>query len=287
MLKPCNVLAAMVLLAALLVHPGPVRADLPPGSGEGDVIAQGIPLHVYTYRPQGCDLREILVVMHGVGRDADRYRDYAHSVADTLCLLVIAPLFDKARFPTWRYQFGGITRDGAVQPATSWTGTLIPPLIDWARGELNRPDLPYSVFGHSAGGQFVSRLAAFAPNSARRLIVANPSSHVEPRLDIAPPFGLGHVFKTPERALRDYLSRPVILILGEEDKGSKHLDDRDEAMRQGKNRLERGEAVFAEAQRAAANLNMPLSWRKITLPQVGHSAKDVLQSDAVLDALAR
>jgi hypothetical protein len=59
---------------------------------------------------------EILLVFHGQARNAAGYRDDAIPLAQHLCMRVVAPLFDAARFPTWRYQRGGIVYGGAVEP---------------------------------------------------------------------------------------------------------------------------------------------------------------------------
>jgi hypothetical protein len=66
---------------------------------------------------------------------------------------VVAPVFGKRAFPAWRYQRGGIVKDAVVQNARDWTGTLVLDLVAWAREQEGRP-LPYSLLGHSAGGQF-------------------------------------------------------------------------------------------------------------------------------------
>src|SRR6516165_5718651 len=139
----------------------------------------GAPMVVFTYRPAGCSDPALLLVFHGIARTARTYRDDARALADRLCLLVVAPVFDKRAFPTWRYQRGGIVKDAVVQNARDWTGTLVLDLVAWARGQEGRP-LPYSLLDHSAGGQFLDRLAAFVPTEARRIVIANAGSYVFP-----------------------------------------------------------------------------------------------------------
>ena len=57
-----------------------------------------------------------------------------------------------------------MTEDG-VAPRDEWTVDMVPELVSWARRREGRLDAPYYLFGHSAGGQFLSRVAAFAPPS--------------------------------------------------------------------------------------------------------------------------
>ena len=98
-------------------------------------------------------------------------------------------------------------------------------LVDWVRRQEGRP-LAYSLIGHSAGGQFLDRLAAFVPTEARRIVVANPGSYVFPSLDIDAPYGLGKVYSGAdgEAQLRRYLQQPLTIYLGE---GDTRDDDRD------------------------------------------------------------
>src|SRR5262249_44773221 len=78
------------------------------------------------------------------------------------CRVVVAPLLDRRAFPLWRYQRGGIVRDGVLQKPGDWTGRLALSLVDWVRRQDGKP-LPYSLLAHSAGAQFLDRLAAFVP----------------------------------------------------------------------------------------------------------------------------
>src|SRR5262249_40339452 len=124
----------------------------------------------------------------------------------------VAPLFDLERFPTWRYQRGGIADGRTVQPAREWTGNLVVKLVDWVRTSERRT-LDYYMIGHSAGAQFLSRVAAFTPMQARRLVMTNPSTYVAATLDVDAPYGMGRVYDTNgavavtalSRAARDHL----------------------------------------------------------------------------------
>src|SRR5690606_7771479 len=93
----------------------------------------------------------VLLVLHGLGTNAPGYRDYAIPLADARGFLVVAPLFDRKRFPVWRYQTGGIVRNQRVEgefhveAAASWTGQIFLAIIDAVRAAEGRPDLGYSL----------------------------------------------------------------------------------------------------------------------------------------------
>jgi hypothetical protein len=230
-----------------------------------------------------------LLVFHGLERGAEAYRDYAIPLGQRFCLLVLAPLFDKVRFPTWRYQRGGVVHDGAVLPAKSWTVNLVPRLVSWIRHEERDAKLPYALIGHSAGAQFLSRVAAFAKDDATQTVIANPSTWVRPSLDIAVPYGFGGIFDggQAESALRRYLATKVTVLLGQEDVGSHNLVTTEEAEEQGSTRLERGQNVFREAAAVARLHGWAFNWHLAVVPGIGHNARDIFSSEQAFDALRR
>jgi dienelactone hydrolase len=281
-------IAAAVTIAACWFGLARALADpIAMGSGRQTVDLDGIRLKVFTYRPDGCADLSLLLVFHGNARDADRYRDDARALADKNCLLVVAPLLDRRTFPLWRYQHGGVVRDGVVQDPRDWTGRLVPALVDWVRTQEGRP-LAYSLLGHSAGAQFLDRLAAFVPTEARRIVVANPGSYVFPSLQIAAPYGLGKVYSGAdgEAQLRRYLEQPITIYLGQ---GDVRADDRDpspEAQAEGASRHQRGRNAFNVAKALAQARGWPFNWRLVELPGVGHNARKMFAAPQASEALA-
>jgi pimeloyl-ACP methyl ester carboxylesterase len=287
-------MASMIVLYAapsegqtVTTAPPADAAPIPAGSGQQVADLSGTTLQVFTYRPSDCPISGALLVFHGLSRNVADYRDYAIPLAQRHCLLVVAPLFDEARFPSWSYQRGGLVHDGAAQPPQNWTVNLAASLVAWTRAREGRADLPYVLIGHSAGGQFVSRVAAFGATNARQTVIANPSTWVRPSLDIAVPYGFGGVFAPPqaEAALRRYLSEKIIVLLGQEDVGSRNLANDDEAKAQGGTRFERGQNVFREAEATARQHGWAFNWRLAIVPGVGHNAREMLASSQLLEGI--
>jgi len=140
-------LSVVAILCGLLGC-APVAAA-PIMTGRQVIDINGAPMEVFTYRPPGCSDPSLLMVFHGVARNARTYRDDARAIADRLCLLVVAPVFDKRAFPAWRYQRGGIVKDTVVQDARDWTGRLVLDLVAWVRAQEGRP-LAYSLLAFLA-----------------------------------------------------------------------------------------------------------------------------------------
>jgi pimeloyl-ACP methyl ester carboxylesterase len=273
---------AVGLISSACAHAAPI----PAGVDEQTVDLGGTELDVFTYRPASCENPALLLVFHGLNRNADRYRDYARPIADKRCMIVVAPLFDDERFPSWSYQRGGIVRHRAVQSQNNWTIRYAEALIDWARREERRPLDAYMI-GHSAGGQFLSRLAAFLPTSARRIVIANPSTYVFPDLDTAAPFGLGGVFPRGSDVsnLQRYLAAPVTIFIGAEDTGDENRNDSPEARSQGVTRFDRGRNAFAAGRAMAQSRGWAFNWRLVELNGVGHSARKMFASEKAIEAL--
>lgn len=274
-----------MIIATPVAQPAAAVAAAPAtGAAEREVGVGRNAIRVFTYRPGGCRITGLLVVFHGLDRNANSYRDHAKPLADRLCLVVAAPLFDERRFPTWRYQRGGVADRGSVQPSGEWTVGLVAPLVATLRRDEGTNALPYYLIGHSAGAQFLSRVAAYTLDDGARTVIANPSTYVLPSLDVAAPYGFGRL-PDGERLLRAYLARPVTLLLGEEDVGEKNLAESDEAVRQGPTRIERGRRTFAAARALAMAKGWTFGWRLLEVPGVGHSARSMFSSEQAIEAL--
>ncbi len=245
-------------------------------------------ISVFTYRPQHCASPSLLLVFHGKGRKASKMRRRARPLADRACLAVIAPLFDEQTFPNWRYHRAGVFRKGRVQPRERWTGYKVDALVTWARHWLGDANARYFLFGHSAGGQFLSRVSAYSPPAdAERILIANPSVHVLPSLTEPVPYGFGKISNAlnSEPDLQGYLDLPITLYVGSDDTGRKNLVSNEAAMRQGVNRFERAQFVYEMARDLARSRDWPFSWRLVIAGGVGHSSRGMLQAAEIEHAL--
>lgn len=283
-------IAAVCLIAFMA---SPVRADpIAVGKGQLTVDVDGTAMDVYTYKPERYSGGAILLTLHGVGRNADGYRDSAIPLAERHGLLVVAPRFDRERFPSWRYQLGGIARRPArgaayeARPENEHTGRIFLKIVDAIRTVEGRRDTPYYLLGHSGGGQALSRMAGFMDTGAKRIIIANPGSHLWPSLEIAFPDGYGGLPQAQsDDALRRYLAQPITLLLGTADvKQDTDLPSREGAAAQGANRYERGHNTYRAAQSLAKARGWAFNWKLIEVPGVGHSARRMFGSEAAASA---
>lgn len=263
----------LVLCLFLVVRPA--AAQIPVGDGKIEVEVGGHKLEVFTYKPNEYKDGPLLIVFHGMLRNADTYRDNARGMADRFGAVAAAPLFDSKRFPNVAYQEGGMFLDGKVQPAERWTGSLVPRLAEAIKRAEGRADMPYYLIGHSAGGQFLSRISGFVTSDARRIVAANPGSHLFPTRDLPFPYGFGKLPNelSDDEALERYLAQPITLFLGTADTGSENLPQGESARKQGATRYERGKNCFKTAQELAQAKGWKFNWRLVEAPDIGHDAK--------------
>ncbi len=207
---------SLLLAACLLVGQA---AAIPTGPAKIEVALDGYTLDVFTYKPASYQGGRMLMVFHGVDRNAEEYRDDARGMADRFGMLVVAPRFDAKQFGRGQYQQGGLFKKGQLAERAKWTFSLIPKLVDELRRLEQAPDLPWSMIGHSAGGQFLGRMGAFMTAGADRVVIANAGSYIFPTRDMDYPYGFGGLPEDlcDDDDLRLYLARPLTLYLGTAD----------------------------------------------------------------------
>jgi poly(3-hydroxybutyrate) depolymerase len=237
------------------------------------------PMRVYTYRPARCDATcPLVIVVHGVSRNASGYRDYWRGAAERFGLVVVAPEFSRAQWPNFNHG----ASDG---PRELWPVSVLEHLFD----EVADGRKDYIAFGHSAGGQLVQRLALLLPdNRAAVIVAANPGWYLMPewragRAAAPFPYSLAGS-PVGEKELRRALQRRVVIMLGtnDSDPAAKDLNRSAGASAQGANRFERGKGFYRAASASAKELGVPFAWEIHEVPGVGHQAEPMSRAAAAL-----
>lgn len=267
-----GVIAAACLLLA-------TQGEIQPGCDSVFVESGGRRIQVFTYKSPNFDRGPMVVVCHGMLRNADEYRDDAKNLADRLGALIIAPRFPVDDFPYERYQAGGLLDDGQVTPRASWTWQIVLDVVEEIRRRENEPEMPYYLFGHSGGAQFLIRMAGFVANDAERIVVANAGAQLFASRDLPYPYGFGGLPEdvSDDDALERYLAQPITLYVGADDRERDDYFDRtDEAERQGANRRQRARNSFEAAKRLAKEKGWKFNWQIVTAPGVAHDHQKML-----------
>jgi hypothetical protein len=274
--------------AVVVADPFPVLADpFLVGKGVVEVDFDGTPLKLHYYKPANYTGERFILLFHGASRTASGYRDSASAMGDAFESLVVVPEFDLERFPNRLYQFGGVFRgDGSFAGAEERTYAYVPKLVEYIRGREGDARLPHLILGFSAGGQFVSRMAAFIDTDAERIVAISSGSCMFATRELE--FGLGFgglpdEFSNDERIQR-YLAQPLTIFIGTNDTEMSQLPTGD-AYAQGVHRYSRNIRWFNEAMDLAFNKGWQFNWRLVIADGPGHSPPDMFNHAQIENAL--
>ena len=278
------------------IHPGSGNFLVGGGPGHEERLVQ-----VFYHMPERFTPDSpILLVVPGAGRDADEYRDAWVTAAEEHGVLVLSPRYREDEYGFGAYHMGGLMEglnlgwsvlyeEGSNRahldedrfeyrvnrdPRT-WIFEDFDRLFDRVTTAVGSEREEYDIFGHSAGGQILHRLALFDRQTrAGRIVASNSGFYTMPDTATPLPFGVADTPITTED-LADALGRPLVLFLGEE-------DDADETGgtllrsptvdRQGLHRLARGRSFHRAGRTLADGLDVDVDfgWELHVIPGVGH-----------------
>lgn len=274
------------------------------------------PLTVYYRSPTNLSAdTPVWFVMHGASRNADDYRDYLADAPGASDALIIAPQFDSAHWPNSRsYNLGNVSvseSNHTPRDRKDWAFSKIEPLFDYVTTTF-APQVTadsYSMYGHSAGAQFIHRYLMWEPDARVKLAVAaNAGWYTMPlfaeRGDPYPytwPYSLSDspdydpstapVDSIPSANLTAAFDKRLVVLLGDQDtQRTSSLRQTTQADAQGLYRFARGQFFFNAAKDEAEERAVPFHWGQQIVPGVGHSGSQMAVSAAELlrsaDALA-
>lgn len=233
------------------------------------------PVDVHLALPDAVTARtRLVVVMHGVLRNAAEYIEDWRDWAQDRGHVVACPCFAREHWPRGSsYNLGGVmTRGrgrGVPRPEGAWGFTVVERLAAMLRVELGLASGAFDLWGHSAGGQFAHRFPLFRPTApVGRIVVAGAGWYTTPDLDVAYPYGLCQPALGFDRlALQRWTRRDLSLLRGGRDnQRDEHLRRDAPADAQGPTRWHRA-AHMLERARAA---DPATRWRLVDIAGAGH-----------------
>ena len=246
----------------------------------------GKPFPVWTYVPRGVDVSKapIMFMMHGAMRNPARYLLEWVPYAQQYGFVVIGPEFAKRDFSGSRrynlgFVFGRKGDDYYLRDEEKWTFSAIEPLFDHAVRALGSGQKKYTLYGHSAGSQFVHRFLYYKPDArVKRYLAANAGWYTMPDTEQVYPYGFKDPYGLADAALsedriRMAVQKDMIILLGDKDIDVTHKSLRrtPEAMLQGAHRFNRGASFLDAGRLQAERLGVTFGWRGAVVKDVAHS----------------
>ncbi len=241
---------------------------------------------------------KILLVIPGAGRNGDSYRDAWVEASEELNLLILSPMFPEIGYGFEDYHLCGLIDNSNLGNSITYIENTnkvqldenqfefrvnanseerifkdFDRIFDLVKQTLNSTQVTYDIFGHSAGGHILHRLALFGKTTkADRILAANASFYTVPDWETDFPFGLkeGPIDTV---TLKQAFEKKLVLLLGELDNADEtggtflHSESADQ---QGLHRLARGQYFFQKAEEMAQELEYDFNWQLIVVPEVGH-----------------
>ncbi|MCG8578810.1 MAG: alpha/beta hydrolase [Bacteroidales bacterium] len=305
----------LLILITFLVTQITVSQNLTINEGSGSFKINGIGKHradsitIFYHRPANFTRSsEILIVIPGAGRNGDDYRDSWIEASEKYSVLIISPSYPEKEYHYGDYHLGGIVKNLDLSKGVSFKkGTnqvhidenviefkLNENIEDWIFNDFDRifklvkkatksKQRKYDMFGHSAGGQILHRLALLYPNSkADRILASNAGTYTLPDYNTSFPFGMKNV-GIQQKEVKKSFKKNLVLFLGELDND---LETRGKMLRsetadkQGTNRLDRGKNFYNFSKELSKKSGMKYNWKLEIIPGVGHNKNKMAKAAA-------
>ncbi|WP_432696719.1 alpha/beta hydrolase [Marinobacterium sp. YM272] len=209
------------------------------------------------YRPSNERRRDrVLVAVHGISRNYLSQAEAFRSLAERLGICLMAPLFDRERFPNYQ-------RLAANPEQLRADLALSMLLLTWQSARM-LPQLKVHLVGYSGGAQFAHRYAYLHPERVASLSVCSAGWYTLPDPDVSYPYGVKNWPEWLGEPRRNELAMlPMLALVGDQDY------QRDSALRtnarldrsQGKDRIERANrwVETINGQRSELGVSPPVS----------------------------
>jgi len=292
------------------LHPRKVASKISLHTGSGNYFIAGGKtnphklINIFYHKPKRFNSSaKVLLVIPGAGRNAWSYRDSWIEASEKHNVLILSPAYATNEYDFGAYHLGGTVshlifkNEQAMKTgkesgkyhfkdeelvfninhnADTWLFEDFDRIFDIAIAALKSKQTSYDIFGHSAGGQILHRLAIFTPLSkADRIIAANSGSYTVASFETTLPFGLKNSALSSAH-LKESFATNLTLLIGaldneQETRGSMlHTPTVD---KQGLGRLERSYFFFEQSKATAHNIGASFNWQHKIVKEVGHDFK--------------
>ena len=227
---------------------------------------------------------KVLFIIHGQSRNADSYIDHWVSLAEEKNVILVAPHFKRSDY---RYFFllETANSNGVINKNESgYLTNSIDTFFSFFKNKYKLDANKYSMFGHSAGGQFSHRYLMLSNNpKIDKAVFANPGWYTF-LAGARYPYGIKDIPVTiSDEGIKNFLSMRNTLMLGSKDTGSTSLNTSPGAMKQGVDRLTRGNNYFDSLIETTKENDIPFRWNYQLVEGVDHDFRKM--SDAAAKIL--
>ncbi|OJJ16865.1 hypothetical protein BKI52_32730 [marine bacterium AO1-C] len=285
------------------------------GSGvflvEGAQEQQEKTIKVYYHKPKGYTTSSrVLMVIPGAGRNGDSYRDAWIETSEKYNVLILSPKFGETNYSFEDYHMGGLIKESNLRACikrvkntnivtlnedrfsyrlnlnqAQWIFKDLDRIFDLVAKATKSTQTNYDLFGHSAGGQILHRLAIFSPSSkVNHIIASNAGFYTLPDFNSKMPFGIQNT-GIQEKSLHKSFAKKLTLLIGaldnETETGGTLLRSAT-VDQQGTHRLARAHYFYKFSKAKAKEISAEFRWKIQIVPNVGHNHRKMGKQAAKL-----
>ena len=224
---------------------------------------------------------KVLFIIHGGSRDAEKYLSYWLDHAKDKNVILIAPHFTKENFPYYQ-TLGMATFSGRIiNDKSNWLDNSIKNFFIFFKNKYSLKNDKYLMFGFSGGSQFIHRYLMYGNDKAIEKAAIGSAGWYTFISGEQFPYGIKNMPIEPGR-IEWLLSQEILFLLGTKDNNpnDSSLNKSRGAKKQGKHRLDRGNAYFKNLITVGDRFNVPFRWRYKLIEGLDHSTKDMSQAAA-------
>lgn len=289
------------LPCALLLGAGACSDKNPPSNtwqGTGmqvfydEALNEARSLRLFYYVPESKgDKMPVVMVFHGIERNAIEYRDALIAKAEAAGFILVVPEFSEEVFPgSNAYALGDMYPDGelpkvdSLRPSKAWSFSIVPRILQFVRMKAPAAGTQVYAIGHSGGAQFLHRTLLFLPDfKVDAAVVSAAGWYTLPDKQVNFPYGTG---LTPADSIYHaaFFQRKILVQVGMNDNNpnSSTLRHTPESDAQGLHRLARAQYFYNRCADLAGQSGKPFNWSLHQIPGLGHDFTQAINRSADL-----
>ena len=222
---------------------------------------------------------KVIFIIHGNSRDVERYINLWLEPSKDKNVILVAPHFTRSNYSNFGTLQIARSSGKILKNQSNNLKNSLSLFFTYFKNKYNLQTSTYSIFGFSAGSQFIHRYLLFSDDIQVDRVVLGSAGWYTFLNDEPYPYGMRDMPIERER-YEWYLSREVLFILGAKDNDPNHesLNNSKGAKQQGSNRFERGQNYFKNLVIFSEENEIAFRWRYKVIDDLDHSTSAISEN---------
>ena len=217
---------------------------------------------------------KVLFIIHGGGRNVDKYLNLWRKPAIDKNVILVAPHFTRENYQFYATLGMAKSSGNIIDNKVNWLTNSIASFHTFFKSKFNLSTDTYLMFGFSGGSQFTHRYLMYGQDKAVEKAAIGSAGWYTFINNEPFPYGIKNMPLESGR-IEWLMSTEVLFLLGDKDNDPNHssLNSSKGARKQGNNRLSRGWNYFDNLIKIGNRFHIPFRWRYELIEGVDHDTK--------------